>query len=490
MKKHKNLRMSRGAWAVLMGLAVVATGFATGSGAVLATSEDEPEGTPWGPPRPLYTMNEPADHVVFNSITNNPVLGNELNFVRVAEAGAGVEFSDEVKIEPGKEYEVYIGYHNNAASSLNESGVGIATGVKLSSLFPGEVKAGERGEVSATITATNADPQAVWDGAYLTADSNVKLRYKPASAKIYNDGYATNGQVLPETLFSDTGTYLGVNTLDGLIPGCAEYSGHVIYTLIAEQVGATVSKMVSTDGVKFEESATVKPGDIVTYKVEFKNIGQIDLTNVTFHDKFPEGLDLVKGTTTLVNQTYPNGEKLEDIINANGMNLGMYGPGATAEITYKAKVKDDAKCDTDLVNRMFVDHDSGEISDDAALKLEGCAEVAAVTKIPETGPAQIALAAVVVIAIIGGGFYLYDSQRRLDKTAKRVGVRGGASRNTTARKASGKTSTARKNTAMKSATRNAMKNAGRGTSTRTSARTSNTARKLTAAQKTMKSRKK
>ena len=96
----------------------------------------------WGPERPTYTMANPADHVTFNSITDNNVLGDERNFVRVAEAGASGTFKDEIEIKPGKEYEVYIGYHNNASASLNttaQGGVGIALDTKLSTQFPAKV---------------------------------------------------------------------------------------------------------------------------------------------------------------------------------------------------------------------------------------------------------------------------------------------------------------------------------------------------------------
>ena len=35
----------------------------------------------WGPDRPTFTIEQPANYVTFNSITNNPVHGDERNFV-------------------------------------------------------------------------------------------------------------------------------------------------------------------------------------------------------------------------------------------------------------------------------------------------------------------------------------------------------------------------------------------------------------------------
>lgn len=195
----------------------------------------------WGPERPTYTMNNPASSATFNSITDNPVLGDERNFVRIAEKGANGEFGDEINIEPGKTYEVYIGYHNDAATNTNETGVGIAQQVRLSSTFPNTMKAGERAMVSAMITAVDTTPDKVWDEAYMTASTNVKLSYRASSAIIYN-GWDINGSVLSTDLFTEKGTYLGVKKLDGLVYGCAEYSGHVIYDIMVEEIPAELPK--------------------------------------------------------------------------------------------------------------------------------------------------------------------------------------------------------------------------------------------------------
>ena len=40
----------------------------------------------WGPDRPTYTIEHPADHVTFDSITNNPDYGDERNFVTIKDA--------------------------------------------------------------------------------------------------------------------------------------------------------------------------------------------------------------------------------------------------------------------------------------------------------------------------------------------------------------------------------------------------------------------
>ncbi len=390
-----------------------------------------------GPERDKFTMEKPADHVTFNSITDNPVLGDERNFVRVAEVGANGTFSDEIKIVPGKEYEVYIGYHNNASSNLNTAefgGKGIALDVRISSQFPGTVSASKKGKVSANIYSSNATPKEVWDEAYFTTDSkeDVVLRYVDNSATIYNGGKINGTKLSGEYLFSEDGIYIGYNSLSGKLPGCAEYSGHIIYHVRAEQMSAKVSKSASLDGVNFFKVVNPKPGDTITYKVEFENTGSVDLSKVTFRDRLPEGVTLVPGTTLLVNNANPNGVTMADTIGQEGFNTGLYGAGAKATLTYKVKVNEDAVangvCGTNsFVNTIFVDHSDGtsggELTDSSTLEIERvCTEGEEPgdepEELPKTGPAEVALAVVAAVCVIVGIIYWYRSQKELSTLKK------------------------------------------------------------------------
>lgn len=196
----------------------------------------------WGPERPTYKMQSPSDHPTFNSITDNNVLGDERDFVRIVDIETGGDYSSDIELEAGKDYGVYIGYHNNASETLNDKAhdrKGVAWNVRLASNFPQELAAGERGEIVARITADNTDPAAVWDEAYVTAKEAMTLHYVNGSAKIYNS-WAANGSVLSTNLFSDTGTFLGMDNLNGMIYGCSAYSGHVLYTIRTVAVDAPV----------------------------------------------------------------------------------------------------------------------------------------------------------------------------------------------------------------------------------------------------------
>ena len=395
----------------------------------------------WGPERQTYTNDQPADQVTFNSITNNAGIGDERNFVRVGLAGTTEAHVDDMKIEPGKEYEVYIYYHNNAASNLNASGKGIANGVKVSSAYPTSVKKGENGMVSGIIMTTDGTPLEVWDEAYFTTDyDNVILRYKPGTAIIHNDG-KVNGSVLSDALFTEEGTYIGINTLDGRIPGCAEYSGYITYTLVAEKTTSDLDKQVSTDGENWSDNVTVHPGQIVTYKVEFTNTGNTDLANVIFKDIHDEGLSLHAGSTKIFDVNNVDGKTIDDILDLSGYSFGTVAPGALVQITYQAKIADDTRlCGKTLNNSILLSYNSEDQGKDFASvtvncdtpteedcnnnpNLPGCKncktnpEMEGCQELPNTGPVEIVLAIVIILGLCGGGYYLYRSNKTL-KTVK------------------------------------------------------------------------
>ena len=257
----KSISTLIGGVAALSGLIITSTAFA------------------WGPSeRPTYTNQQPADYATFNSIVNNEAVGDERNFVRVKELGTDDKYSDEVSVVPGKEYEVYLYYHNNAGTDMNASGVGLALQTKAAATYPAKISKDAAGTLTGEITwkyitsktDTVVHDGKVWDEATLKTDyDDVVLRYKLGSATIHNSGQS-NGSVLSTNLFSEGGTYIGFNSLNGVVPGCAEYSGHITYTLVAEKIDSSFNKMVSLDGENWSKEVTAKPGDFVTYKVYCK----------------------------------------------------------------------------------------------------------------------------------------------------------------------------------------------------------------------------
>lgn len=108
---------------------------------------------------------------------------------------------------------------------------GIATDVRISAAFPSSLKAGEKGQVDAIISAQRTIIPRVWDEAFITAEEDVIIAYIPSSANIYNDGKVKGSELSSDDLFSVKGAQIGYYDLDGLIPACDQYSGMVFFRL-------------------------------------------------------------------------------------------------------------------------------------------------------------------------------------------------------------------------------------------------------------------
>lgn len=317
----------------------------------------------WGPSRPTFTIEEPADYITFNSITNNPAYGDEQNFFRVKPADAdNSAYSDTVALEPGKEYQGYVYYHNNAAANLGL----VATDTTMRIELPAVVNG--RATTNAFINSPDAQPVEVFDDATLTSSSALAIRMVPGSATIHSRG-AVNGQTLDDSLITD-GVNLGYSKLDGDIPGCSEYAGYVTFRFVADQPNFTVEKQVSKHGENtWSESYTAQPGETVDFLLKYKNTGTTLQKDVVVKDTLPTGMSYVAGSSTLGNPTNPQGVKTSDeVITTTGLNIGSYNPGQNAWIIFSAKVdgKDAFECGTNtLTNKQTVETDNGSKSDTA-----------------------------------------------------------------------------------------------------------------------------
>jgi len=299
----------------------------------------------WGPDRPTFTFEKPAPYVTFNSITNNPDVGDERNFVRIKEDGTNNNYTDNVNLTPGKVYSVSVYYHNNAATSLNESGAGIAKNTKLRMELPGVVKSGVNAALTGNISASNAKPATVYDEAYGKNSSNgdVALRYVSGSATVASSNGAVKGKALPDSLFT-TGANLGYEALDGTIPGCNKYSGYVTFKFRVDQPNFTVKKEVSTDGKTWVDGTTkAQAGSTVQYRVTYQNTGTTQLDNVSLHDTLPKGVTYVPGSSLIANATTKGVyAKAKDGITTTGYNAGSYQPKGNVFFKFSAKVADKA----------------------------------------------------------------------------------------------------------------------------------------------------
>jgi conserved repeat protein len=383
------------------------------------------ESRAWGPERPTYTWQTPADHVTFNSITDNPSIGDERNFVRIKKYGTNDKYRDSIDLEVGAEYEVGIWYHNDASANLNASGKGMANNVRLRMEAPGKVNGGHAGEIKGIISSTNATPVEVWDTAYVHTKSTVLLRYVANSATLHNHGTA-NGQILSsEAMFGKEGAKLAHSINHwGDIPGCNEYAGYVTYRFKVDQAAFDISKTVSKEkDANYVEKITVKPGEVLDFKIDYKNTGTINQQSIIAYDHMPKGLNYVSGTSFFKTSFNATGNFVSDKLFNGGINLGDFAPNDSMSLTYKVEVSKDEKIfpcgDTKVYNNASIATANGTGYDKVEITVHRDCKTEP-KELPKTGPTEVMLAMIIATGVGVGGAYYFASRKQLKKLTENI----------------------------------------------------------------------
>lgn len=321
----------------------------------------------WGPDRPTYTIEKPATKVTFNSITNNPHIGDERNFVGIREDGTHGKWQDNQRVERGKQYVVRMYVHNNAAANLNL----VANNVTAKFRVP--TNTAKSLQVNGFLSASNATPREVYDHATFSAGEDFNLAVVPGSIKYYNNAGTFT---ISESIFTASGAKLGYSKMDGNIPGCFQYAGYLTFIVkpqFAPKHDFTMEKKVSKHGAnKWSDTYQAQPGETVDFLIKYKNTGEVQQNNVTFRDKLPAGLTYVAGSTVLGNSKTPKGAKVSDnLTTAAGINVGSYAKGANAWVIFSAKVaeKEQLACGANNLRNVaaVIPEGAGQKEDDATV---------------------------------------------------------------------------------------------------------------------------
>lgn len=380
----------------------------------------------WGPSdRATYTIENPASKVTFNSITNNPLHGDERNFVQVkpvSHTTAG-GWQDSLAVEVGKEYWVRVYVHNNAAENLNLK----ALNTRITASIPGSF--GKSITVGAQISADNASPKNVWDEAVFTSSKNFRLAYVNGSAT-WNNNIFTNGTPLPDSIIEAGGTQIGYTSLNGEIPGCFKYDGTALFKVLVqgeEEPDFTVEKKVRKHGdSQWSKSVNVNPGDKIDYQIGYKNTSDSRQDNVQIYDKLPDFVTYQHGSTTLKNANYPDGDGLSVTSNAiisTGIDIGNYPAGGNAFVRFTATApsEEHLACGENTIRNYGHATTGGETKQDYAdiVVKRDCDDTPPVDtpgELPQTGPAEILIAFIgVSLVIFGASYWYYDKRVIKDK---------------------------------------------------------------------------
>ena len=328
----------------------------------------------WGPDRPTFTVANPADYVTFNSITDNPHVGDERDFVSVKDASnmqAG-GWKDTINAEPGKEYLVRIYVHNNAAPNLNLKAINTRIQASIGS------NTGTKVGLTGYISADNAKPTKVYDDVHFTSSDSFNLAYVPGSAILYNNVTGQAGRAVSDSIVDGSGAQIGYQSNNGEVPGCFEYASYITFKVkpqFAPKADFTIDKAVRKQGESsWHNSIETKPDDKIQYRVLFQNTSSVQMDSVMLFDTLPKGVSYTKGSTKLYLASDPkNARPMPDGITDKGLNIGSYGKNGLASVIFDAKVdsnKELPKCGVNtLKNVARAETDFGKKQDDATVKV-------------------------------------------------------------------------------------------------------------------------
>lgn len=172
-----------------------------------ASDETEVRGG-WGPDRPTFVLNSVPTYTTFNSIRDNPQVGDERGMVRVSEVSSSLDYGYEVNVQEGKTYRISMFVENSAAATIE----GLAAS-NVRAMFNLPVCDGNRIAIHGFVTSNDAFPRQVWGGVTLTSDRIFNLRYVEGSA-VQNSNAADSPAHLDEAMFTSSGVLIGM-ALDG-----------------------------------------------------------------------------------------------------------------------------------------------------------------------------------------------------------------------------------------------------------------------------------
>jgi uncharacterized repeat protein (TIGR01451 family) len=295
----------------------------------------------FGPERPtrVWTPQENGfNYVTYNSYTSVPNgIGDERDFLRGVVKQRDNQWADPVKdIVNNDTVTAKILIHNNADPLLNDApgNPGIARNVNVKVEIPKGVK--QVHDVKSTISASNAQPTAVYDTLTLSGinDSQFELDFVPGSARLGN-------QILPDSIFT-TGY-----TMDDQ-KGCFEYLREITFDMKVTKPGYQIQKTArikGEDSTKWRKVVNAKRGDLIEWRISFQNIGSTQLNDVAVVDDLPSFTEVTPGSVELVNSNFPNGFKFgSDAVQNNGdqvnVNIDDYLPGSNAFLYLETKIVD------------------------------------------------------------------------------------------------------------------------------------------------------
>ena len=297
--------------------------------------------------RPSYTMEEInsgalGEIITFNSISDNPAIGDEKNFVGAKRVNddTAVWSANTIAAEDGEKYYIRMYVHNN------NPGGNDAVAEDTTVRFAIAEGSGTEVEVQGFITSSDSTPTEYYDGVKFASDTTFHLEYVPSSAFIENNGIAAGGGMGLDDEIVENGVQIGYDALDGNLPGGLQYAAYVgIEVKVVYDYAFTTETQVRLAGdadAPWQKEVTAEIGDEVGFQITFQNLETMSVSDVMAKTMLPEGLEYEDGTLMVYNSTYPEGFTTTDgaVLFSDGINTGTYDSESNFYLRFTAKVVD------------------------------------------------------------------------------------------------------------------------------------------------------
>lgn len=256
--------------------------------------------------------------------------------IGVANVTAGdTDYSQAVNAKTNEVVKVQVYYRNTEDAASDK----IAQNVRMKIDVP--TAAGKAQTVKASVKGDNTNTVDEQVSVNLDSD-NASLQYIPGTATWkHNTGTNEATNYVEEKVSDEVVSGAQGLVLENTKPGNFSATVTILARVMAPGVKVTKQVELKGESNKWADSNTAKPGDTVRYLIGYQNVGNTNQTNVLVRDTLPAHVTIVPGTTVLTNTTSPNGQPVgNDNVTGDGINIGSYGAGANAYVSFEAKIDD------------------------------------------------------------------------------------------------------------------------------------------------------
>lgn len=282
----------------------------------------------WGPDRYTFTMEQPADHNAFNSITDNPIWSDnnggatedERNFLLARAHDSEEAWASYIPISDGNTYDIRMFVQNDVAPNLEISAKDVHGWIDIANCFSTNVV------VTGAVTSSDANPRSVYDQVSFSGGANpFYLSYVAGSAWFENG----HGRFHLSDSFLNGVEMLGCQAMDGVISGSVDCMGTVQLQVVAHYIDQ-YSYNVNVSANKIG----TWPGESLIYTISVKNTGAQALSGIAIKADIPSTL------TNTADRSEGDGINVETDLGSGTISIDMLPTGGETLVTIDATIAD------------------------------------------------------------------------------------------------------------------------------------------------------